>query len=75
MGESSEHEGSDNLVCFGMVIDFHENYDEEAWYRVLDAFIDAVEAEGACAAGGMHATGSMPPGFCQDCDAPEEEEE
>jgi len=75
MDKRPEHEGSDNLVCFNMVIDFHENQDEEAWYRVLDAFIEAVEAEGACAGGGMHVTGSLPPGCCCICDDPEEEEE
>lgn len=60
-----EHEGSDNLLCFGFIIDMHENHDEEAAYRILDAFIAAVEAEGGCAGGGVHKTGTNP--MCQGC--------
>lgn len=54
----SEHDGSDNLICFNFVIDLHENRDPEAWDRILDAFIAAVEKEGASAGGGLHPTGS-----------------
>jgi len=58
--DRGEHEGSDNLVCFNHIIDLHDNHDEEAWLRILDKFIEAVEAEGGCAAGGMHPAGDNP---------------
>jgi len=61
----AEHEGSDNLICFSFVIDLHENRDPEAWDRILDAFIEAVEEEGGCAGGGIHETGSNP--LCDVC--------
>jgi hypothetical protein len=54
----NEHDGSDNLICFNFVVDLHDNHDPEAWNRILDAFIEAVEKEGACAGGGIHPTGS-----------------
>ncbi|KKN00860.1 hypothetical protein LCGC14_1133580 [marine sediment metagenome] len=47
-----------NIVCFNHVIDFKDNTDPEAWYRILEAFIKAVEKEGASAGGGMHSYGS-----------------
>lgn len=63
--DRGEHEGSDNLLCFGFIIDMHENHDEEAACRILDAFIAAVEAEGGCAGGGVHKTGTN--SMCQEC--------
>lgn len=62
---SDEHDGSDNLICFSFVIDLHDNHDPQAWDRILDAFIDAVEKENACAGGGMHPTGSNK--YCDNC--------
>lgn len=62
-----EHNGSDNLACFSYVIDFHDNKDPEAWNRILDAFIDAVEKEGACTGGGMHETSIKNADFCDNC--------
>lgn len=59
------HEGSENLICFNFVIDLHDNHDPDAWDRILDAFIDAVEKEGACAGGGLHQTGTNK--FCDMC--------
>lgn len=56
--QSEEHDGSENLVCFNFVIDLHDNQDHAAWDRILDAFLEAVEKENACAGGGMHPTGS-----------------
>lgn len=67
-----EHEGSDNLICFNFVIDLHGNRDPGAWDRILDAFIDAVEAEGASAGGGIHPTGSCLK-WCPDCQDFEED--
>jgi len=60
-----EHEGSDNLLCFNFVIDLHDNLDPKAWDRILDAFIEAVEKENACAGGGIHPTGTNK--YCQLC--------
>jgi len=55
----------ENIICFSFVVDLHENRDPEAWNRLIDAFIDAVEKEGGSAAGGVHQTGTNP--MCQDC--------
>jgi hypothetical protein len=57
---------TDNIVCFKFVIDFRGNKDPEAWDRVMDAFIDAVEKEGAGAGGGMHPLGTNK-NSCEDC--------
>ena len=50
----------DNQVCINHLIDLHDNRDPEAWNRIWMAFIEAVEAEGGSAAGGMHPYGSNP---------------
>lgn len=55
----------ENLICFSFVVDLRENRDPEAWDRILDAFIDAVEKEKGGAGGGIHETGTNP--MCQDC--------
>lgn len=60
-----EHEGSENLICFTFVIDLHDNRDPEAGHRIMDTFITAVEAEGACAGGGIHRTGTNK--YCDIC--------
>lgn len=70
---AAEHEGSDNLICFSFVIDLHENKDPEAWDRILDKFIEAVEAEGACAGGGIHVTRSNK--YCDTCRDWEEDDD
>lgn len=54
-----------NLVCFKFVIDLKDNKDPEAWDRILDAFIEAVEKEDAVTGGGMHPLGSSK--YCEDC--------
>lgn len=55
----------DNYACFNFLINFKDNEDPEAWYRILEAFIMAVEKEGACTGGGMHALGSVV--TCETC--------
>lgn len=57
---------SSNLVCFSFVIDLDDNSDPEAWDRILDAFIAAVEKENGHTGGGMHVTGSCED-WCIDC--------
>jgi len=56
---------ADNIVCFKFLVDFRSNKDPEAWDRVMDAFITAVEKENAAAGGGMHPLGSNKQ--CEDC--------
>ena len=47
------------LLHFDHVIQFDEEPGEEAWYRILDAFIEAAIAEGGSVAGGMHELGTV----------------
>lgn len=47
------------LVHFDHIIAFDEEPPGEAWDRILDAFIEAVEKEGASTGGGMHEHGSI----------------
>lgn len=61
------HKENDNLICFNFVIDLHDNHDPDAWDRILDAFIEAVEREGAGAGGGLHPTGTNK--YCDICQA------
>lgn len=60
----------DNLICFKFVIDLQDNKDPEAWDRILDAFIEAVEKENAVAGGGIHLLGTNE--YCEDCNDSEE---
>lgn len=52
-------ENNEHLVHFDHIIVFKEDPEDEAWYRILDAFLEAVEKEGASAGGGMHEYGSV----------------
>ena len=49
----------EHLIHFDHVIQFRDEPDEEALHRILDAFIDAIEAEGAFCGGGMHELGTV----------------
>ena len=55
----------DNLICFNYIINLKDNKDPEAWWRILDAFINAVERENAGACGGMHPLSSNK--YCEAC--------
>lgn len=63
---------NENLICFSFVVDLRENYAPEAWDRILDAFIKAVEKEGGGAGGGIHQTGTNK--LCPDCQGVEDDE-
>ena len=64
---------SENLICFNFVIDLHGNQDPDAWDRILDAFLEAVEKEGGGAGGGIHRTGTNK--FCDICQDEEDDGE
>jgi hypothetical protein len=61
----SEKMSEENLICFNFVINLRDNQDPEAWDRILDTFIEAVEKEGGGAGGGVHQTGANP--LCEVC--------
>lgn len=52
-------ENKEYLIHFDHLILFKEKPSEEAWDRILAAFIGAVEKEGAGTCGGMHEHGSV----------------
>ncbi len=52
-------ENREYLIHFDHVLQFDEEPDEEAWYRILDSFIDIVAKEGGSASGGMHELGTI----------------
>ena len=52
-------ENKEYLIHFDHVIEFKEEPKGEAWYRILDAFIEAAMAEGGSVAGGAHEFGTV----------------
>ncbi len=52
-------EDKEYSIHFDHIIVFKEKPSDEAWNRILDAFIDAVEKEEAGTCGGMHEYGSI----------------
>lgn len=61
------------LLHFDHIIVFKQKPDNEVWNRILDAFMGAVDKEGAYAGGGIHELGSVHTcceegiNVCQEC--------